>query len=77
MAIDRETAQNLGLLFADEGTNHPSDPDQTILTADATVEGHTISFQGKSEEDILAQFEAYLVAKRLPTQPRPSASWGT
>jgi hypothetical protein len=65
MALTREEAQEHGLLFVDEGVNHPSDPDQAIFTADATIEGHTVSFQGKSEEDILAQFESVLIARRL------------
>lgn len=59
-ALTREQAQDHGLSFSVEGETYPSDPDQSIFVADITFDGHTHTFQGKSEEDVMAQADVFL-----------------
>jgi hypothetical protein len=64
MSLSRERAeQEFGLAFIHEGVAHPADPDQVIFEADITLDGHTESLQGKSEEDILASAERLLLSR--------------
>lgn len=62
MALSREEFENFGGAFSAEDYRPGSDPDQPHYFADITVDGHTVTLQGKNEEDILAQAEQVLVA---------------
>ena len=42
---------------------HPDAPDVEVYLADLTVDGHTKHFQGKSEEQVLEEAEAYLASR--------------
>lgn len=62
MALSREEFENFGGAFSAEDYRPGSDPDQPHFFADITVDGHTVTFQGKNEEDILAQAEQVLIS---------------
>lgn len=62
MALSREEFENFGGAFSAEDYRPGSDPDQPHFFADITVDGHTVTFQGKNEEDILTQAEQVLIA---------------
>lgn len=63
MSLSREQAESNGLAFSIEGEAHPADPDQPIYVADLTIDGHTETIAGKSEEDVLAQVELLFAAR--------------
>ena len=63
MSLSKGKAAELGLKFNIEGETRPEAPDQEIWAADLTIDGHTEKFAGKSEEDVLAQAEAVLIAR--------------
>lgn len=62
MALSREEFENFGGAFSAEDYRPDSDPDQPHFFADITVDGHTVTFQGKNEEAILSQAEQVLIA---------------
>lgn len=59
----REKCEDKGLVFIEEGVIHPSDPDQPVFTADMTYDAHAKHFQGKSEEQVLDECEAFLASR--------------
>lgn len=62
MALSREEFENFGGAFSAEDYRPGSDPDQPHFFADITVDGHTVTLQGKDEESILAQAKQVLIA---------------
>lgn len=62
MALSREEFENFGGAFSAEDYRPGSDPDQPHFFADITVDGHTVTFQGKDEDAILAQAEQVLIS---------------
>lgn len=70
MALSRSEAEAHGVSFTHEGESYPSDPDQEVWAASATLDGHTEHIQGKSEQDVLDQAERLLIArKRIGRKP--------
>lgn len=69
--LTKETAAPLGLAFVIEGEAHAADPDIPIYQAALTLNGHTVYFTGKSEDDVLDQAEQLLVSNGLYKRPKP------
>jgi hypothetical protein len=63
MSLSREEAAEHGFGFGTEDRQSPADPDQPHYEAALTIDGHTLRFQGKSEEECLLQAERALTAR--------------
>lgn len=75
MSLNREEFENHGGAFSAEDFRPGSDPDQPHFFADLTVDGHTVTFQGKSVDDVLAQAEQVLRERgRLEEDDEPEVA---
>ena len=63
MSLSKSEAEKHGLKFYREDETSPADPDQPIYEADLTLDNHTVTFAGKSEEEVLAQAERFLLGR--------------
>jgi hypothetical protein len=61
MSLTRNKAEDFGFQFDRiDDSESAADPDIPHVSGDITRDGHTTSFQGRSEEHVLEQLESYL-----------------